>query len=108
MLFRSGGNTIATLQSGDMGPRFLGYPVEFTDKMPTTTAVSTVSALFGSFQMAVVLGDRIGVTIARSDDFAFLSDMTTLKAVERHDIKVHEGGTASAAGAYVGLKTAAS
>jgi hypothetical protein len=32
--------------------------------------------------------------------------MTTLKATARYDIKVHEPGTASAAGAYIALKTA--
>jgi hypothetical protein len=54
------------------------------------------------------LADRGGVRLARSDEFKFLDDKVTLKATSRYDIQVHEPGTATAAGAYVGLVTAAS
>lgn len=105
----AGGNTFANMQAGDMGRRmFLGYPVVTTNRMPTATAVSTLSCLFGTFSMGVMLGERTGIRIGRSDDFAFLRDMTTLKATTRYDIKVHAPGTSSAAGAFAGLKTAAS
>ena len=107
VLGSAGGNTVMTLQEGAGNARFLGYPVNFSDRMPTATAAATVAALFGSFPMAVTLGDRMGVNIARSDDYAFLNDMTTIRATARYDIKVHEPGTSSAAGAYVALKTAA-
>lgn len=103
----AGGNTIASLQGGDGGTRqFLGYPVHTTQYMPTTTAVATVCCFFGSFWMGAILGERIGVRVARSDDYAFLNDVTTLKATTRYDFNIHEPGTASLAGAYVGLKTA--
>jgi hypothetical protein len=57
--------------------------------------------------MGVILGDRTGITFGRDDSTGFLSDLTTLKAVTRYDINVHQPGTSSAAGAYVALKTAA-
>jgi HK97 family phage major capsid protein len=109
VLSGAGGVTIEMLQSGDRGRRsFLGYPVFLTPQMPTSTAVSQVCALFGDFAMGAIVADRTGVRIARDDSIGFLRDMITLKATVRYDIRVHEGGTASAAGSYVGLKTAAS
>lgn len=85
---------------------FLDYPVYITSQMPTTTATATVCALFGSFSQAAVLGDRGGIAISRDDSVGFASDLITLKATSRYDFNVHEPGTASAAGAYVALKTA--
>lgn len=99
------GNNIGTLQQGATSRQFLGYPVFFTDQMPRSTAASTVCALFGSFDMGAILGERTGVTMARSDEYAFLNDVTTVKATTRYDIVVHAGGDATNAGAYVGLKT---
>jgi HK97 family phage major capsid protein len=105
----AGGNTILSLQGGDGGVKnFLGFPVFTTQYMPTATATETVCAFFGAFSAGCLLGERIGVRIARSDDFAFLNDLTTLRATTRYDFNCHDPGTASAAGAYVGLKTAAS
>ena len=75
----AGGNTIASIAAGVGGARqFLGYPVFLSESMPTTTAVSTVSCLFGAFNFAAVLGERLGVRLARSDDYRFLNDQTTL------------------------------
>ena len=55
--------------------------------------------------MGVILADRTGIRLGRDDSTGFLNDYTTLKATSRYDIKVHEAGTASAAGAYVALST---
>ncbi len=105
--YSGGGNTIATLTEGARGNRtFLGYPVYVTSQMPLTTAAATVCALFGSFDMGVILGDRMGIRFGRDDSSQFLSDLTTLKATVRYDIKVHQPGDSSNAGAYVALKTA--
>lgn len=108
VMAEAGGNAISDLQAGDGAPRFLGRPVFFTDKMPTSTAVSTISAFYGSFSMGCILGDRMGIRIGRSDDFAFLDDLLTLKATARYDIQLHAPGDATNAGAFVALKTAAS
>jgi HK97 family phage major capsid protein len=76
--------------------------------MPTTTAVSQTSCLFGAFTKAGILADRGPVRLARSDDFKFQNDLIAFRATSRYDIQIHEPGNASAAGAYVGLVTAAS
>lgn len=57
--------------------------------------------------VAVVLADRGGIRMQRSDDVRFVEDQIALKAVSRYDINVHEAGDATDAGAYIGLKTAA-
>lgn len=104
----AGGNTFQTIREGGNAGTFLGFPVFFTDKMPKSTAVSTISALFGTFEQAAIIADRQGIAMGRSDEFQFLNDLVTLKATSRYDIKVHAPGDGSNAGAYVALKTAAS
>jgi HK97 family phage major capsid protein len=84
---------------------FLGYPVELSDRMPTTTAVSQVCCLFGNFPAAVILGDRGGIRIATSEHVAFTSDRIAIRGVSRYDIHVHQEGDTSVAGAIVGLAT---
>lgn len=108
LMVSAGGNAVNEIAAGaGTGIRsFLGYPVYITSQMPTSTAAATVCALFGSFSQAVVLGDRGGITISRDDSLGFASDLITLKATSRYDFNVHEPGTASAAGAYIALKTA--
>ncbi len=77
----------------------MGYPVYLTAQMPTATAAATVCALFGSFSKAVVLGDRAGIRVARSDDYKFLDDKITLKASSRYDFNVYDPGDSTDAGA---------
>lgn len=106
LLAAAGGVGLTELQAGDGGRRsFFGVPVLTTSQMPTADADSTIHALFGQFDMAVILGDRTGIRIGRDDSTGFLADYTTLKATSRYDIKVHEPGDSSNAGAYVALKT---
>lgn len=101
---------------GARTPRFLGYPVEISQAMPTTEANSQVCALFGVFNLGVMFGDRRGVTIRQTDsnDTDFEEDLMSIKGTERFDINVHDvgnaSGTASARvpGPIVGLITAAS
>lgn len=58
---------------------------------------------------AIIFGDRC-LAFATSDKSpkAFSKDMIAVRCVDRFGIGVHNGGTASKAGAYVGLATAAS
>lgn len=106
LLAAAGGVGLTELQAGDGGRRsFFGVPVITTSQMPTADADSTIHALFGQFDMAVILGDRTGIRIGRDDSVGFMNDYTTLKATSRYDIKVHEPGDSSNAGAYVALKT---
>lgn len=105
----AGGNTIGTLTAGAQNrPQFLGYPVYFTNQMPTATAVSTVSALFGAFNQGVVIGDRMGISIAQSEHLGFAEETLAVRATTRYDINAYDCGDSSNAGAIVGLKTAAS
>lgn len=108
ILASAGGNAVNDLTRGpnDNVRTFLGYPVYLTSQMPTSTATATVCALFGAFDMAVILGDRTGITMGRDDSTGFLSDLITLKATTRYDFNVHAPGTSAAVGAYVALKTA--
>jgi HK97 family phage major capsid protein len=109
-LAEAGGNTMLSLAQGIDSGQFLGKPVFFTDEMPIVTAVSTVSALYGNFNEAMMLGDRQGVEIAISDQRYFEFDLIGVRGVVRYDFNVHDSGSAEAGdvGAYVGLKTAAS
>ncbi len=84
-----------------------GYPVYLSDKMPTTTAVSTKFILFGSLRFAY-LGDRKQMTVAVSEEATigstnlFESNMSAVRITERIAFKV------ALASAFSILKTAAS
>lgn len=104
----AGGNDMVTLTNGQTRHAFLGYPVYFTNQMPTATAVSTVSLLFGAFNQAAIIGDRGGVTIKQSEHLNFDQDVLAVLGTTRYDINCHDVGDGSNAGAVVGLKTAAS
>jgi HK97 family phage major capsid protein len=109
LAYAAGGTTMAEIMGGTPNTRqFMGYPVHLTSHMPTATAVSTKSALFGAWSQCVLLADRGGVQIARSDHIKFLEDMVAMRATSRYDMTIYDAGTASAAGAYVALSTAAS
>lgn len=106
----AGGNTIMSLAEGAANgrPMFMGYPVFFTNQMPTATAVSTVSVLFGAFNQAAIIGDRMGISIAQSEHLGFAEDVLAVRATTRYDVNCHDVGDSSNAGAVVGLSTAAS
>lgn len=109
VLAEAGGNTMATLEQGGAAvPAFMGRRVFLTDQMPRTTATSQVSALYGSFGDAAMIGSRKEITVALSEHLNFAEDMTAMRAVSRYDILVHESGDGAEAGAYVALATAAS
>jgi HK97 family phage major capsid protein len=106
LAYAAGGVTMNEIMSGTPNVRsFAGYPVYLSATLPVATATSTVCALFGSFSQAVLFGDRGGVRIGRDDSIGFKEDVVTLRATSRYDMNVHDYGTASVAGAYVGLST---
>jgi len=100
-----GGAIAADVTGGINAGTFLGYPVVVSDRMPTTTAVSTVGAIFGAFQNAVILGSRGGISVAVSPHYAFNTDQIAVRATTRYDIHCHEEGTTAVAGAIVGVST---
>ena len=86
-------------------PMFLGFPVHFTGRMPRTTAATQTSALFGNFEEGLALGDRQAVEVTVSEERYWDENNIGVKAVQRIDWNVHEGGDGSNAGAYVGIAT---
>ena len=111
-LMVSGGNpTWADIQ-GRMTPMLGGYPVEFTNVLPTTQATSTIFALFGDFQAAGTFGDRRQETISFSEhatvggESVWQRDQIAIRGTERFDFLAHDVGDASTYGPVVALRTA--
>jgi HK97 family phage major capsid protein len=105
----AGGNTLGSIESGSAPgmPMFLGSPVFFSAQCPTATAAATICCYFGAFNAGVMIGDRLGVRIAQSSDYAFDTDRLAIRATSRYDIQCHDVGDGSTAGAVIALKTAA-
>jgi HK97 family phage major capsid protein len=84
---------------------YLGFPVEITPAMPTSQGdLSDVAMiLFGDIGMAAAMGDRRGITVARSTEYKFAEDQVAIKGTERFDINVHSIGDTSTAGPIVAL-----
>lgn len=89
---------------------FLGYPVEITQKLNSTTAADTsaIKLLFGNLAMASSMGTRANLEIATSADRYFDTDETAFRAIERVAINNHDLGDGTDAGPIVALKTPAS
>jgi HK97 family phage major capsid protein len=100
----AGGNSISTLD-GEIQYRYLGFPIEIAQKMPTvtTTLNGSVMILFGDLALASAMGERRVVTIKRSDERYFESDQIGLLGTERIDINNHDLGDTTSAGPIVGL-----
>src|SRR5690606_16201580 len=97
--------TTAEHLQGGTGRTFLGYSVEVSQVLPTSTATNTIACLFGNLRMAAMLADRRQTSIAFSEHLNFAEDELAIRGTERLDIVVHDAGTASAAGPIVGVKT---
>lgn len=107
----AGGNTIENIVSGVPMTSFLGYPVNFVTSMNSTLDTQASAdglCYFGDLAMAATYGIRRGITISFSEHVNFTKDMNLMKATQRHDILVHETGTASVAGPMIMLSTPAS
>lgn len=109
----SGGVTAMEVSSGDRRPRpeFLGYPVEFSQVFPSTTAETTVACTLGDHALAASFGDRQQESIMFSEhatvggESVFERNDIAVRGTERFDINVHDVGSSSAAGPVVGLQT---
>jgi len=104
-----GGSTATEMVNGILQYKFLGYPVELVEVMPTTGTDQLFSCYFGNLQMAAKFGDRQQLAIASSDSATiggysvFERNEIALRGTERFDINVHDVGTSSAPGPIVGL-----
>jgi HK97 family phage major capsid protein len=85
--------------------RYLGFPVEITPAMPAvgTDLSDKVMLLFGDIGMAATMGDRRGMTVARSTEYKFAEDQIAIKGTERFDINIHDIGSTTVPGPVVAL-----
>ena len=97
------GATMTEIANGMTSPKFLGYPVEFTQVISATQSGGAVFAYIGDLQQGCILGDRRSQTIAFSDSAlnAFEQDEIAVRATERFDIVCANVGSSSASGAIV-------
>lgn len=116
VLASGAGNKIEDLQAGIragastntdlLNPMLLGFPVRFAQKLPITTPGSGKPMFyFGDLSKAAAIGERRGVTIARSTERYFDSDQIGLRGTERFDINCHDLGDTSNAGPLVAAKS---
>jgi HK97 family phage major capsid protein len=97
----TGGNTIREVATGDRSarPLFLGYPVNFTQVMPRTDAVSQIAAILGDLSMGTVMGDKRQRTLFTDPFSLSANDQIAVRGTERVDIIIHDVGNASATAA---------
>lgn len=102
-----GGNRVQDLGSGPV-MQFLGYPVRFTQVLPSTTGTlaSTIVAYFGDLRLAATVGRRRGITTKVSEDRYFEFDQVGIQCTQRMAINVHERGDTIKNRPVVALKTA--
>lgn len=105
----AGGNTVSNLASGPVR-EFLGYPVVFTQVMPSTIAgsPSTILAYLGDLRLAATFGRRRGMRVKLSEDRYLEHDLIGVFATQRLGINVHERGETENTRPIIALKTAAS
>ncbi len=109
----AGGNAQLEISNGDRRPRpmFLGFPVEFSQVMPTTTAATTIFALLGDFSLGVSFGDRQQNMVSFSEhatvggESVFERNEVAVRATERFDINVHDVGDGTTTGPIVAVAT---
>ncbi len=86
-------------------PFYNGFPVIVTQKLPLIATSLSGSAMlaFGDMYGAAVLGQRRGLTIARSDHRYLDSDQIAILGTERFDAVIHDMGDNTNAGSLAVL-----
>jgi HK97 family phage major capsid protein len=86
-------------------PFYQGFPVILTQKLPlvTTTLAGSVMLAFGDMYAGGVLGQRRGITLARSADRYMDSDQIAILGTERFHSVVHDVGDTSSFGSLAAL-----
>lgn len=109
MQLAAGGNTVQDLGDGPV-MMFMGYPVTFTQVLPSTTgtSVSTILAYFGDLRLGAAYGVRRSMRMDVSVDRYFENDLIGIRSTERVGILIHERGDTIRTRPIVALKTAAS
>ena len=107
-LIGASGGVTKDQASGRTLREYNGYPVELTPSMLAPAAATTDTSdvamwLFGDPAMAAAMGDRRGMSIARSTEYKFAQDQIAFKATERFDIVAHHTGDTTTPGAIVAM-----
>ncbi len=113
LMLASGGVVSMEVANGSRRPRplYLGYPVEFSQVLPSVTAATTVFALLGDFTLAASFGDRQQNIISFSEhatvggQSVFERNEVAVRSVERFDINVHDVGDGTTPGPVVAVAT---
>lgn len=89
-----GGYMESRMLDGVITPYYLGFPVILTQKLPliTTTLNGKVMLCFGDMYAGGVLGQRRGITLARSADRYFDQDQIAVLGTQRFHTVVHDLG----------------
>lgn len=103
----AGGNTIATLASGQTSRMFLGDEVVVSQVLPGDGA-SNIVAYYGDLSLTATLGSRRDVSIAVLRELYAASNQVGMVATERPAITVHETGQTAGQRPMAALKLAAS
>ena len=102
----AGGAYLETgMVNGIRTPFYLGFPVSLTQKLPLipTTLSGSVMLCFGDLEMGALLGERRGITLARSWHRYFDSDQLGILGTERFDALVTQMGDNTNRGAIAAL-----
>lgn len=91
LLLASGNGVTATEIEDARNRKFLGYPVVFSQVMPSTEANSQVCTIFGDLSLGARLADRRMFTTAIDDSILFRKDALLFRATARFDINVAYG-----------------
>lgn len=81
--------------------KFDGIPIEITNVMAQTDAVSQIALLYGNLGLAAKMGDKRAYALDASDQAAFTKDQIVFRASERvaqlvHDLGTYVGNTSTA------------
>ncbi|MEM9881412.1 MAG: phage major capsid protein [Planctomycetota bacterium] len=106
LILGSGGVTAGEIE-GQRRQLLLGFPVEFTQVLPSATAADQVSAVIGNLRAGVAFGDRRQITMKSSSDFGMDRDVLAMLGTRRFDINVHGAGQGSSPEVIAAVKTAA-
>lgn len=92
-------------EDGISTPFYLGFPVIMTQKLPlvTTTLSGKIMLAFGDMYSAGLLGQRSGITLARSEDRYLDQDQIAVRGVERVHTVIHDVGDNSNFGSIAAL-----
>lgn len=89
-----GGSLVTGVVDGVLTHFFNGYPVVLTQKLPQSSVSLSGQAMmaFGDMYAGAVIGQRRGLTLARSDHRFLDTDQIAILGTERFDAVVHDMG----------------